>query len=95
MAAVLDILKDRKDLLTNEVYLLSAVTALQHLIETLLHFISPYLQDTIAQVCHTGTASSSHYSVIKYLLFTQLCSMLICCNATVELVPKIINFQII
>lgn len=59
MPAVLEILKDRKDLVTNEVYLLSAVTALQHLTETLLHFISPYLQDTISQVCHSGTASSS------------------------------------
>lgn len=66
MAAVLDILKDRKDLLTNEVYLLSAVTALQHLIETLLHFISPYLQDTIAQVCHTGTASSSYFPLSEH-----------------------------
>lgn len=61
MQAVLAILKDRKDLLTNEVYLLSAVTALQHVIETLLHFISPYLQDTISQVCHAGTASRSHF----------------------------------
>lgn len=61
MQAVLAILKDRKDLLTNEVYLLSTVTALQHVIETLLHFISPYLQDTISQVCHTGTASRSHF----------------------------------
>lgn len=54
---MLDILKARKDLLISEVYLLSAVTALQHVIETLLHFISPYLQDTISQVCRTGTAS--------------------------------------
>lgn len=61
MPAVLDILKDRRDLLNNEVYLLSAVTALQHIIETLLHFISPYLQDTISQVCHTGLASRSHF----------------------------------
>lgn len=61
MPAVLDILKDRRDLLNNEVYLLSAVTALQHIIETLLHFISPYLQDTISQVCYTGPASRSHF----------------------------------
>lgn len=53
MPAVLNILKDRKDLLSNEVYLLSAVTALQHVTETLLHFISPYLQDTISQVLFT------------------------------------------
>lgn len=47
---MLGILKDRKDLLTTEVFLLSAVTALQHIIETLLHFISPYLQDATLQV---------------------------------------------
>lgn len=50
MPAVLAILKDRKDLLTNEIFLLSAVTALQHVIETLLHFISPYLRDATSQV---------------------------------------------
>ncbi|KAI7796665.1 HEAT repeat-containing protein 1 [Triplophysa rosa] len=49
MPAVLSTLKKRKDLLTNEVYLLSAVTALQRVSETLPHFISPYLQDTISQ----------------------------------------------
>lgn len=50
MPAVLAILKDRKDLLTNEIFLLSAVTALKHVIETLLHFISPYLRDATSQV---------------------------------------------
>lgn len=50
MPAVLRTLKERKDLLTNEIYLLSAVTALQRVSETLPHFISPYLQDTITQV---------------------------------------------
>lgn len=49
MPAVLSTLKERKDLLTNEIYLISAVTALQHVSETLPHFISPYLQDTISQ----------------------------------------------
>uniref|UniRef100_A0A3B1J2N3 HEAT repeat-containing protein 1 n=1 Tax=Astyanax mexicanus TaxID=7994 RepID=A0A3B1J2N3_ASTMX len=43
-------LQERKDLLSNEVYLLSAVTALQRTAETLPHFISPYLKDTISQV---------------------------------------------
>ncbi|XP_077595114.1 HEAT repeat-containing protein 1 [Stigmatopora nigra] len=51
MPAVLHVLINRKDLLTNEIYLLSAVTALQRIAETLTHFISPYLQDTILQVC--------------------------------------------
>lgn len=50
MPAVLDTLKERKDLLNNEIYLLSAVTALQRASETLPHFISPYLLDTILQV---------------------------------------------
>lgn len=53
MPAVLHTLTDRKDLLTNEIYLLSAVTALQRVTETLPHFISPYLQDTTVQVSST------------------------------------------
>lgn len=50
MPAVLHTLTDRKELLTSEIYLLSAVTALQRVTETLPHFISPYLQDAAAQV---------------------------------------------
>ncbi|XP_036376932.1 HEAT repeat-containing protein 1 isoform X2 [Megalops cyprinoides] len=52
MPTVLQTLKDRKELLSNEIYLLSAVTALQRVSETLPHFISPYLQDTLLQVAH-------------------------------------------
>ncbi|KAF5893881.1 HEAT repeat-containing protein 1, partial [Clarias magur] len=50
MPAVLQALKERKDLFSTEVYLLSAVTALQKTAETLPHFISPYLEDIISQV---------------------------------------------
>ncbi|XP_076155665.1 HEAT repeat-containing protein 1 [Alosa pseudoharengus] len=50
MPAVLNTLAERKDLLSNEIYLLSAVTALQKVSETLPHFISPYLLDTLLQV---------------------------------------------
>lgn len=50
MPALLRTLQQRKDLLCSEVYLLSAVTALQRTTETLPHFISPYLQDTLTQV---------------------------------------------
>uniref|UniRef100_A0A8D3DWG2 HEAT repeat-containing protein 1 n=1 Tax=Scophthalmus maximus TaxID=52904 RepID=A0A8D3DWG2_SCOMX len=53
MPAVLLTLTDRKELLTNEIYLLSAVTALQRVTETLPHFISPYLQDVTLQVSNT------------------------------------------
>lgn len=51
MPAVLHTLTDRKDLLTNDIYLLSSVTALQRVTETLPHFISPYLLDATLQVC--------------------------------------------
>lgn len=57
MPAVLHTLTDRKDLRNSDIYLLSAVTALQCVIETLPHFISPYLQDVISQA---SEASDSH-----------------------------------
>ncbi|XP_041714076.2 HEAT repeat-containing protein 1 isoform X2 [Coregonus clupeaformis] len=50
MPAVLQTLKERKEVVSNEIYMLSAVTALQRVTETLPHFISPYLQDTLLQV---------------------------------------------
>lgn len=53
MPAVLQTLTDRKEVLTNEIYLLSAVTALQRITETLPNFISPYVQDTTLQVRYT------------------------------------------
>ncbi|XP_053709149.1 HEAT repeat-containing protein 1 isoform X2 [Synchiropus splendidus] len=51
MPTVLKTLTERNDLVTNHIYLLSAVTALQRTTETLPHFISPYLQDSTLQVC--------------------------------------------
>uniref|UniRef100_A0A4W5MAZ5 HEAT repeat-containing protein 1 n=1 Tax=Hucho hucho TaxID=62062 RepID=A0A4W5MAZ5_9TELE len=50
MPAVLQTLTERKEVLSSEIYMLSAVTALQRVTETLPHFISPYLQDTLLQV---------------------------------------------
>lgn len=78
MPAVLAILKDRKDLLTNEIFLLSAVTALQHVIETLLHFISPYLRDATSQVLSVFGEVISRWPEDKCLNTTHV-SMLICC----------------
>lgn len=57
MPAVLTTLTERKDLLSNEIYLLSAVTALQRVSETLPRFISPYLLDILLQVSTTSSAS--------------------------------------
>lgn len=74
MPAVLHVLTDRKELLTNEIYLLSIVTALQRVTETLPHFISPYLHDTTLQVkpvggvytCEHLKASEKHFHVPKF-----------------------------
>uniref|UniRef100_A0A8C5CL96 HEAT repeat-containing protein 1 n=1 Tax=Gadus morhua TaxID=8049 RepID=A0A8C5CL96_GADMO len=57
MPAVLQTMEERKDLLSNEIYLLSAVTALQRVSETLPHFISPYLHATVSQVSKTSATS--------------------------------------
>uniref|UniRef100_A0A673BD23 HEAT repeat-containing protein 1 n=1 Tax=Sphaeramia orbicularis TaxID=375764 RepID=A0A673BD23_9TELE len=79
MPAVLSALRDRKELLTNEIYLLSAVTALQRITETLPHFISPYLQDVTSQVSAAanarrwgGTGLSARLSALRNTLSTKL-----------------------
>uniref|UniRef100_A0A1A8RMW0 HEAT repeat-containing protein 1 n=2 Tax=Nothobranchius rachovii TaxID=451742 RepID=A0A1A8RMW0_9TELE len=81
MPAVLQALTSRKELLTNEVYLLSAVTALQRVTETLPHFISPYLQDITLQVCRLtrlidASSSSSSTSTQLSVRLTSLRSTL-------------------
>lgn len=50
MPALLKTLKHKKELVANEIYLLSAVTALLKVVETLPCFLSPYLLDTLLQV---------------------------------------------
>lgn len=50
MPALLSTLKERKELLTSEIHLLSILTALQKVLETLPHFISPYLYESLLQV---------------------------------------------
>ncbi|TDG97662.1 hypothetical protein EPR50_G00210190 [Perca flavescens] len=67
MPAVLQALSDRKELLTNEIYLLSAVTALQRVTETLPHFISPYLDDITQQVCRLTRVVASPSSAASQL----------------------------
>uniref|UniRef100_I3KSE2 HEAT repeat-containing protein 1 n=1 Tax=Oreochromis niloticus TaxID=8128 RepID=I3KSE2_ORENI len=74
MPAVLHALTNRKELLINEIYLLSAVTALQRVAETLPHFISPYLHDATLQVCRltrlmeTSSSSSSSFAQLSIRL---------------------------
>uniref|UniRef100_A0A8C2UBR9 HEAT repeat-containing protein 1 n=1 Tax=Coturnix japonica TaxID=93934 RepID=A0A8C2UBR9_COTJA len=50
MPALLKTLQNKKELISNEIYLLSAVTALLKVAETLPHFLSPYLTDCLLQV---------------------------------------------
>ncbi|NXE89574.1 HEAT1 protein, partial [Menura novaehollandiae] len=50
MPALLKTLKNKKELVSNEIYLLSAVTALLKVAETLPHFLSPYLLECLLQV---------------------------------------------
>ncbi|XP_074520190.1 HEAT repeat-containing protein 1 [Halichoeres trimaculatus] len=89
MPAVLQILTDRKELLTNESYLLSAVTALQRVTQTLPHFISPYLQDITLQACRlTLMVESSSSSSTSSLLSTRLASLR--CTLATELPPRVL-----
>ncbi|XP_014122912.2 HEAT repeat-containing protein 1 [Zonotrichia albicollis] len=50
MPALLKTLKSKKELVSNEIYLLSAITALLKVAETLPHFLSPYLLECLLQV---------------------------------------------
>ncbi|NXO05043.1 HEAT1 protein, partial [Rhinopomastus cyanomelas] len=50
MPALLKTLKSKKELVSNEIYLLSAVTALLKVTESLPHFLSPYLLDCLLQI---------------------------------------------
>ncbi|NXG82015.1 HEAT1 protein, partial [Stercorarius parasiticus] len=81
MPALLKTLKNKKELVSNEIYLLSAVTALLKVAETLPHFLSPYLLDCLLQVIRLenivvefGPTSqiSLRITSLKTVLATQL-----------------------
>ncbi|KAM6086348.1 LOW QUALITY PROTEIN: HEAT repeat-containing protein 1 [Theristicus caerulescens] len=81
MPALLKTLKNKKELVSNEIYLLSAVTALLKVAETLPHFLSPYLLDCLLQVVRlekivVGFGPSSQISLrvtsLKTILATRL-----------------------
>ncbi|EHH15929.1 hypothetical protein EGK_02103 [Macaca mulatta] len=65
MPSLLTTMKNTSELVSSEVYLLSALATLQKVVETLPHFISPYLEGILSQVIHlekitseVGSASS-------------------------------------
>ncbi|XP_061782683.1 HEAT repeat-containing protein 1 isoform X2 [Nerophis lumbriciformis] len=88
MPAVLHALSDRKELLTNEIYLLSAVTALHRVTETLTHFMSPYLQDTTIQVCRLTPALEDSPSSSSSLVSVRLHSLRSC--LATKLPPRVL-----
>ncbi|XP_004473190.2 HEAT repeat-containing protein 1 [Dasypus novemcinctus] len=58
MPSLLTTVKNTNELVSSEVYLLSALAALQKVVETLPHFISPYLEGILAQVIHLEKITS-------------------------------------
>ncbi|XP_019382662.1 PREDICTED: HEAT repeat-containing protein 1 isoform X1 [Gavialis gangeticus] len=81
MPALLKTLKHKKELVSNEIYLLSAVTALLKVVETLPHFLSPYLLDCLLQIIRLeriavdmGPSSQIYLRVmsLKTMVATQL-----------------------
>ncbi|XP_051849505.1 HEAT repeat-containing protein 1 [Antechinus flavipes] len=55
MPALLTTLENTNELISSEVYLLSALAALQKVVETLPHFLSPYLQGILIQAIRWET----------------------------------------
>ncbi|XP_055969563.1 HEAT repeat-containing protein 1 [Sorex fumeus] len=81
MPSLLATMKNTSELLSGEVYLLSTLAALQKVVETLPHFISPYLEDVLFQVIRLetitremGSASQAHVRLtsLKKTLATEL-----------------------
>uniref|UniRef100_A0A8C5J142 HEAT repeat-containing protein 1 n=1 Tax=Junco hyemalis TaxID=40217 RepID=A0A8C5J142_JUNHY len=81
MPALLKTLKSKKELVSNEIYLLSAITALLKVAETLPHFLSPYLLECLLQVVRLerivakfGATSqiSVRVAALKSILATRL-----------------------
>nr|XP_020013060.1 HEAT repeat-containing protein 1 isoform X3 [Castor canadensis] len=81
MPSLLAAVKSTSEPVHSEVCLLSALAALHKVVETLLHFISPYLEGVLSQVIHlekitSGMGSTSQGSIrltsLKKTLATQL-----------------------
>ncbi|XP_006107958.2 HEAT repeat-containing protein 1 isoform X1 [Myotis lucifugus] len=58
MPSLLTTMKNTSELVSGDVYLLSALAALQKVVETLPHFLSPYLEGVLAQVIHLEKITS-------------------------------------
>ncbi|KAK1328037.1 hypothetical protein QTO34_012459 [Cnephaeus nilssonii] len=58
MPSLLTTMKNTSELVSGDVYLLSALAALQKVVETLPHFLSPYLEGVLSQVIHLEKITS-------------------------------------
>ncbi|KAL8185848.1 UNVERIFIED_CONTAM: HEAT repeat-containing protein 1, partial [Gekko kuhli] len=81
MPALLNVLKHKDELVSAEIYLLSAVTALLKVVETLPCFLSPYLLDILQQVIRlerigAEMGPSSHLNIRMTSLITTLATKL-------------------
>ncbi|ELW68114.1 HEAT repeat-containing protein 1, partial [Tupaia chinensis] len=99
MPSLLTTMKNSRELVSSEVYLLSALAALQKVVETLPHFLSPYLEGVLCQVIHLekttsemGAASQAHIRLtsLKKTLATTLAPrvLLPAINKTYEQIEK-------
>lgn len=61
MPSLLTTMKNTSELVSGEVYLLSALAALQKVVETLPHFISPYLEGVLSQVSHSTSTCYARF----------------------------------
>ncbi|XP_069787090.1 HEAT repeat-containing protein 1 isoform X2 [Narcine bancroftii] len=90
MPGLLKTLKKQKSLVSNEIYFLSAITALQRVVETLPYFISPYLFDILVQITQLSkTAAKASHSSQFDLRLTSLRTTLATKLASRVLLPSI------
>ncbi|XP_036775218.2 HEAT repeat-containing protein 1 isoform X2 [Manis pentadactyla] len=65
MPSLLATMKNTSEQVSGEVYLLSALAAVQKVVETLPHFISPYLEGVLSQVVHLEKVTSEMGSALQ------------------------------
>ncbi|XP_036133561.1 HEAT repeat-containing protein 1 isoform X1 [Molossus molossus] len=69
MPSLLTTMKNTSELVSSDIYLLSALAALQKVVETLPHFISPYLEGVLSQVIHlekiTNEMGSASQAIVR------------------------------
>ncbi|XP_038070056.1 HEAT repeat-containing protein 1-like [Patiria miniata] len=68
MPRLLDVLASKETIVSSDFQLLSAVTAVQKVIETLPHFQSPYLVDLLLQICRLSSDSEDEKSQLNLRL---------------------------